>query len=262
MLIINLRAIISKVLLASGLTTSVVAPSAFGDDKYLINIVESIATAERRAQVSQFYTDVYSYVGIEPSFVFAPSDRGLLSVNNGEFDGEAIRFDETVKKYTNMLKVDAPITTLTPALFCLEEEKCKLTKGTLVGIQSGLKIVQAYCAATSTACTFDQSITYLARLLEDSMLDNLLLMRAGASQVVCLLNAKEIYYRELPQFEPIGFHYVHKSHQHLIPELEQAITLLSERYERKIWEANWLTQIENCNKRLIEIPADSTVRAN
>lgn len=230
------------------LTILLVATFDSYSGNFTINVAETAATEQRKSALQNYFRQIYSSVGIKPSFVFMPSNRGLAAVNAGEIDAEAGRLEQIASQYPNLTKVNAPLATIKVALFCLSKEQCELRENAKIGVQKGFQSAVEFCDQLSEECYFDTNVQSLAKLLERSMLSSLFLVKAESSQVLCNLSSDIIYYVDLPQFSRQTFHYLNNKYRSLAPQLAEAIKQVNAQYKEHFSEDGWKLSLTKCGK--------------
>ena len=221
---------------------------------YTINVVESVTDGRYQQALQDYFTLVYKDLGIEPLFVYIPSERGLDLVNQGGIDAEALRSEGIGSQYPNLVKVSTPVTTVHPAFFCLSEDHCQDNAESIYGVHRGFEAARSYCQALKGTCQFESSALSLAKLLERGMVSALFLIKGESGQIICELSANTVFLADQPAFDRHSFHYVNQKHRALVPQLRKAISEVNQSHSLDVSAQRLAKILGNCGKTLKQLP--------
>ena len=219
---------------------------------YVINLSEVIAQTYKKEDIEAFFNHMYQQTGIQPKYVYYPSQRGLNLVNQGKLDADAARFREVGANYSNLVMVEEPLGAIEFILVCLRSTDC-LTEQRNVGVITGFFIGSTICEAMYLDCHVAQDLDTLSKLLTSGRIDSVLIASVSSPNLICSLEEKQIYYTSLDQFAQPVFHFVHKSHSDIVVALDRQIPITrTSDIGRKILNT-WLERLTQCGKIVQQI---------
>ena len=219
---------------------------------YTINVLESWQTPQQKVEIEATLTHLYAPLGITPSFVYYPSQRGLLLVSQGELDAEASRYPMVAEQYPNLVKVPESIGEFDAAVFCLTEALCQSFKDATIVLKSGFESGLLYCEQNQLNCKKQENFNTLSRLLKADWGVAALLQTQFAHEALCQLEQEYLFYRIVPELRSFSYHYVNKRHQKLIAGLDSSIKAFKRSQGPEPASQAWQNKIQACGKKLIE----------
>jgi polar amino acid transport system substrate-binding protein len=220
---------------------------------YIIAVNNTYSFSQAAVKIQTLFDKVYAPVGIKPLIAFYPSLRGLRLVNNGTLDAESGRTAKIGQKYPNLIRVSHPVLTHHNGYFCLRSQACNITKNTLIAVVAGFESGKLYCQKNGLNCLFDQSHGVIAKALERGTIEVLIASHNTATKSLCLLENKQVYYKDVDALSVTSYHFIHKKHRDLEPALAASIRDLAEsgEFDRLLQDISLLS--ETCSIDLIEL---------
>ncbi len=224
-----------------------------GDGNFIINIADTVQSEQRRKASQGVFLAIYAEIGIVPQFRSLPSLRGLDMVNKGVYDAEAGRLEGVASAYANLVKIPTPIGVFKTGIFCLKQEHCSLQKQSKAANLDGFRSATLFCQQKQIDCTKVRSVAMLAKLIREGFADAFLATTMDAPQILCLLDVDTAYYHHIPEFDVAAFHYIHKQHIQLAPDLNKAISKVAKTglIEKSLF--SWREELMGCDTSIIEI---------
>lgn len=220
---------------------------------FIINVADSVQTQQHRRSSETLFEFIYQRLNIEPEFRYLPSKRGLNMVNEGRFDAEAARLESVVTPYENLISVPEPVATFHTGVFCMEAQQCRLDGDSILAAFEGFRMAAPFCQKMQLTCKTTVNFQSLIKLLKHGLADALFATTLDAPQVICGLGVQDVFYRALPKLNVNGYHYVHKKHENLIPQLNDAIILAKQAGIVAKTLAFWREELANCDVTVVEI---------
>ncbi|CAH9064574.1 hypothetical protein PSECIP111854_03485 [Pseudoalteromonas sp. CIP111854] len=171
---------------------------------------------------------IYHPLSINPTLVYLPTKRGLQLLNNGEIDADAGRIDKAMAGYTNLIKVPYPLSKFRLFIFCIKPKECVLNKQVGHLIIQGTLLSEQFCQNAQLSCNIVANDISAFSALQKSFAPTLIANDRFAVGTICASGIKEIYARPLTK-ELKAYHYVHKKHADLVPQLTQSIKKLMDK---------------------------------
>ena len=223
-------------------------------EDYVINVSEIYSEGTRKIQIESFFTRLYQPLGIHPKFVYYPSKRGLVLVDNGTLDADAGRLHIVADDYTNLLPVPHPIAVVESGFYCLTPDGCDPNPEDVIATPKGFLSAPLLCESHQFKCQYESDENVIARMLDSGLIRSVLLTRLSAAQVLCKLSADTIYERVRPEFTLHSFHLVNRKHAKLIDGLADSIeTIVASGATREL-SAQWRDVNAICGKTLVTLP--------
>ncbi|WP_374581359.1 substrate-binding periplasmic protein [Pseudoduganella sp.] len=208
-----------------GLTLAAMLPLAPGQQLREINISTLIGTDPATTIAEQIVREAYRRLGINLVLHRLPGERTLVQANEGKMDGELYRKLGMEREYPNLVIVPVALQTYELVIF---------TRGTsfivsgweslrpyTLGFVRGIKIVQenTHGMKTEAVATMPQAFEKMMMGRTDLVLGN----RSSGMAVIKALNLEGITVLEPPLASFPVYHYVHKRHEALVPELTRVL---------------------------------------
>lgn len=215
--------------------------------EFTIGISDQMSSQQNLKSIQSILDKIYAPLNIKPVLLAFPAGRGLLLLNQGKIDAEYSRIQSTAVNYPHLIKIPSPINVLNFYYFCLDKENCTFSPNTIFILGRGFLHGKEFCKLNSLNCTVVK--------MNDSILNALELQRGNAvianmySTSACKHSIKKIYRKLEPRLALPTYHYVHKKHSILVPQINQSIHNLTKngeikRIRNQLLKANWDCQIE------------------
>lgn len=181
---------------------------------YLLPLAESILQ------------ELYQPLGIDISILQLPSARSLLYVNEGNADAELARVAGIDQQFAQLVPVEVPLLKLYLIAVARTDdisiERMQQARGGRVAIRLGTKYIEQYTAGWGVIQV--DSIAQQLNLLVNKRVDYALIEGIKAELLLADISAEPLFQKTL-ETVPM-FHYLHKKHQHLLPELANRMQYL------------------------------------
>lgn len=191
--------------------------------EYIISVNKAYEYEVGAKNIASLFRDIYAPLHIEPKVDFLPSLRGLQLVNMGNIDAEAGRTSSIADNYENVLKVAYPIITIPGGYICLTQSACREEQSLRYAVVSGFEKGKIICADKKLDCLVNQSPSFLAKAMQNQVIDSLIGSIPNSTQILCQLNASVIYVKYDEKLSTTSYHLVNKKHADLLPQLNASI---------------------------------------
>lgn len=208
-----------------GLALALALPTVAGQPLREINISTLIGNDPATAIAEQIVREAYRRLGVQLIVHKLPGERTLVQANEGKMDGELYRKLGMEREYPNLLIIPVPLQTYEIVIF---------TRGTTfvvngwdslrpytLGFVRGIKIVQENTQGMRVEAvpTMQQAFEKMFMGRTDLVLGN----RSSGMAVVKAMNMEGVTVLEPPLASFPVYHYVHKKHEALVPELTRVL---------------------------------------
>lgn len=171
--------------------------------------------------------EAYSRLGIDFELQLLPIERALVVANEGETDGDLLRFTGLEQKYPNLVKVPFPLQYLEIVVYAKDKEFAVEGWHSLapytIGIVKGFKLAEVKTKGMNVETV--TTVTQAFLKLNDGRNDVIVDLRRSRCKLKGL-NVSDIKILE-PSLEQIPmYHYLHIRHQVLAKKLEAELTLM------------------------------------
>ncbi len=233
----NFRAIIFFILLciltsrmAFGLAEKL-PPASSGVAEKPVMIFTCFPSAGYSEMFRRVLSKAYSRLGYNVLIERLPAERALVTADSGEVDGEAGRLSIIEKSFHHLVRVP------TPHYFT---RLYVWSKNKNLDMSKGWSSVRKYKLGTLTGYKYVESQTYdmdrvlvpsyqkLLEMLENERLDIVILSLFDALPVMNAMGIKDIYRIEPPLGVFPMYHYLHKKHAELVPEVDRVFLEMQE----------------------------------
>ncbi|XLZ68781.1 transporter substrate-binding domain-containing protein [Massilia sp. SR12] len=208
-----------------GLALAAVLPSVGSQPLRDINISTLVGTDPATVIAEQIMREAYRRLGINLVLHRLPGERTLIQANEGKMDGELYRKLGMEREYPNLVIVPVPLQTYEIVIFSRGTSFVvngwdSLRPYTL-GFVRGIKIVQenTHGMKIEAVATMPQAFEKMMMGRTDLVLGN----RSSGIAVIRALNLEGISVLEPPLASFPVYHYVHKRHEALVPELTRML---------------------------------------
>ncbi len=171
----------------------------------------------------------YDQLGFKVAFHAIQPGRSLILTDRGDFDGQVMRASNIEKRAPNLLKVPVTLAKGKLALYCAKDVLCD--KSILNNSKKVIGVVTGDTASTvfmkdKNGSTYQvRNGVDLATMLTLKRLSYIITLEEEETGNINNLDAS--LYQRVILLDLAGYHYIHKKHQQLIPQLttafEQAI---------------------------------------
>lgn len=226
---------------------------ALPNERYVINVTESMADSPYRASLEGFLTLAYSKLGIKPEFKYYPSNRGIKLVSNNLLDAEATRLDMISKDYPELVKVDEPLAELKLGLFCLKREDCVFNQAGIYSRLQGFESADIICDENGITCIKTDQNSNIVEMMKKGRIKALLALFHDMPQALCSSGANSFYYSELKTEKINNYHFVSKDNANLAPKLAVALKQLKQSYTNSTLAKSWSELAKECGLSLTHV---------
>ena len=207
--------LILLILLINILINSAVAKN----EQFIISYVE-------HESIMKYYVPLldaaYRSIGIEPEFVLINDKRALKLLDNGEIDADTAKTSETLKNYSNIIKVPTAISKIEVTLLCQEHLLCDLSvlndESKILGVIGAKDFYVNLLKDSEISIAEFTSFEVLLKIFKQKRVDYAFSVFDEYSKITQLRYPNKFIIEE-----KIGFHLLNEKHKDLIPKLEKAI---------------------------------------
>lgn len=211
-----------------GLSLAAVLPMAAAQPPREINISTLVGNDPATTIAEQILREAYRRLGINLNVHKLPGERTLVYANDGKMDGELYRKLGMEREYPNLIIIPVPLQTYEIVIF---------TRGTsffvsgweslrpyTLGFVRGIKIVQENTQGMKVEAVpaMPQAFEKLMMGRTDLVLGN----RSSGMAIIKAMNLEGVTVLEPPLASFPVFHYLHKKHEALVPELTRVLRLM------------------------------------
>lgn len=172
----------------------------------------------------------YAKLGIEVTILRYPAERALRSANQGAVDGEVQRIGAIAKIYPNLIRIEPAINSLEAGVFTIDSnfavEGWESVRPYKIGIIRGIKFAERGTEGMRRDIVGDYQSLF--RMIQNKRFDIAVIPRFNGIYQQKRLGFKGI--RELtPPIEkhPL-YHYLHKKHADLVPEISAVLNEMNQ----------------------------------
>lgn len=201
------------------------APTAAGEVMALSHAPNDPLTTK----VYRVLAEAYRRIGIETRDVQQPNERSLRAVNAGEADGEVMRMGGIEIDYPNLARVPEPVFEIDTMAYTTGQtfavDGWESLRPYTLCVLRGIRMVEIKTEGMTR--TFANSLNQLAEMIEHDRCQVGVFGRVSAAELAALSQG-----RVRPLEPPINrlplYHYVHRRHQLLVPQLATALHQMRE----------------------------------
>lgn len=172
----------------------------------------------------------YKNLDIEVNFLTLPNKRGLRMANSGEIDGEMLRVADTEIHHPNLIQVPVPICSIESILVANErvmattyEDLKKYRFGITIGYVDQENLVEKY---QLNATRVIKNNTLLEMLMRDRV-DVIFLTKLESKYIISKSRNTKLKVLQGFEREMLLYHYLHKKHKALVPQITNALQALT-----------------------------------
>lgn len=168
--------------------------------------------------------EAYAELGMSLNYLPMPRQRSLVEANKGNIAGELARIPELNDDYPNLRRVDFPLYAFNVVLVADRRRCgiCSFEQIKNVAHVNGVQIIETFLAnqQSQRPVATTGNLEQLATLLENNRVEAILMTDFEFQQTNL---AQQRHYIRVPLKRALAYHYVHKKHADLIPQLEQKL---------------------------------------
>ncbi|MBL8486860.1 MAG: transporter substrate-binding domain-containing protein [Rhodocyclaceae bacterium] len=180
-----------------------------------------------RKALQEISVEAFRRVGLEFRLISLPSERSLLSANNGEVDGEGLRVAGLAAQYPNLVQVPERYIGISFVAFA-RDPSIRVDKGWeslrshSVAFITGWKMFEANATVARVVNRVEKP-EQLFRMLEGGRIDLALYTRADGVALARSLGLADVH-PLAPSLRDVDMYlYLHRRHEALVPRLAQAL---------------------------------------
>ena len=169
--------------------------------------------------------EAYQRIGIQVDARVLPAERALVMANTGEVDGEVLRIKGIEKNYPNLRMVPVPLVVM-EGMVLTKEVTFEVTgweslKPYTIGIVRGVKFAEngTQGMTVEAVATHEQALLKLFH----GRTDVVVMPRISGLVEIGKLHLTGITMLEPPLVTIDIYHYLHKKHEQLLPQITQVL---------------------------------------
>jgi len=180
----------------------------------------------------KYLLSAYNQLGYKVVFEKILVVRARVMVDAGILDGMMLAEKEIEQTYSNILRVPVMLARGSLVLYCNKQVDCQVSAlsdaNIVVGVISGHSMSAQYMRNMRASTYAVKSSEKLGLMLTKGRLDYVL--NVNEEQFGNMGVFDENMYQKIEVVRTEGYHYIHKKHEHLLPELTQALQLAVEKF--------------------------------
>lgn len=169
----------------------------------------------------------YRHLGYKITFEKILVARSREMADVGRLDALLIAEKEIENSYKNLLRVPVILAKISFVLYCVKEVNCQKEAlddaSNMIGVVSGNSISANFMRSKLASTYAIKGADSLGVMLTMNRLNYILMM--NEDQLGSVGNLDETQFQKTELFRTEGYHYIHKKHKKLLPELTQALQL-------------------------------------
>ena len=173
----------------------------------------------------------YSQLGYTVFFDKIITGRARKMVASGDLDALMIAEKEIEEVYKDILRVPVVLARGSLILYCNKEVECHASalnnQNNTIGVISGNSISANYMRHLKASTYTVKGSENLGLMLSKKRLDYILLI--NGDKIGNLGGVDESLFQQVVINRTEGYHYIHNKHQHLFPQLTEALQLAMEK---------------------------------
>ena len=152
--------------------------------------------------------------------------------NDGQLDGEAFRIADIDKTYTNLVRVKVPVYSNFLYVYVREGKEFpvkgweSIPNDYVIGYQRGIVLVEKALEKYHLHGQTSSNLTTMLKKLNTGRIDAIISYKERAP-LIRELNLDGIVMLEPELMNLYLYHYLHKKHSHIVPELTRILTEMS-----------------------------------
>ncbi len=174
---------------------------------------------------SKVLHDAYRLIGIQIRNRTLPAERALLTSNRGKVDGEVNRVKGIERSYSNLIRVPVEINMLEGVVFTKDISFSVEGWGSLKPYKIGIRIGTKFAERSTKGMNVDMVTqnVQLFRKLNRGRYDIIVTSRLDGLYLLKKLQLKGIHVLEPPLVTLKLYHYLHKKHTSIIPDITKVL---------------------------------------
>lgn len=169
----------------------------------------------------------YRKLGYAISFEVMPPGRGLIESSSGKVDGEIVRLDIIESRLNSLLRVPVPIAKVSVHLFCIADVTCDESvldsADNFVGVIAGDSLSPILLENKKVSTIPIKNAVSLEKMLRGGRLTYILSLMVEGEQFLMLPDEFGVSERPLASFT--AYHYLHRKHVDLIPDVAESLKM-------------------------------------
>jgi len=200
---------------------------------------------------SQVLTEAYQKLGVKLEIIDYPAKRALLMSNSGDIDGEVMRIEGAENDYPNLIRVKPQICAMESRVYVknkkLQFEGWHSMKPFIIGIHRG----HLYAAKGTRGMNAVEVDTddQLMLMLDKGRLDLVVSQVPDALRSIIKFNLTEIHSLDPSISNFPLYHYLHKKHVDLIPEIEMILKSMVNEGRMEVINHEFLSKLNSKFKK-------------
>jgi polar amino acid transport system substrate-binding protein len=199
-----------------------------------------LSTPEQTGMLDRIVKEAFLRAGSRADIVFTATERSLVAVNDGLFDGELNRIEGIEKNFPNLVRVPEPNMQMHFVAFAKRDipiNGWESLRNLRVGIVSGWKIVERNVEGFPCVTRL-MDVNNLWRMLDRGRLDVVVYSKLSGYDQLHRLGLEDIRHLAPPLCVKDMFLYLHKRHEALAAPLAEALRAMKRdgTYERIVSE--------------------------
>lgn len=182
--------------------------------------------------------EAYEPLGIELEIEENPAERSLMLSNSGMVDGELIRVPVIERNYKNLIRVNVPIYSVYFVGFVKRPDISIQDWSSLPRYKIGTVIGYKYVEIRTKRMNRDLQPHHnnVLLMLNEGRIDIAILSLFDGLIAIKNLKLQTIRALKPPLHTAPMFHYLHKKHQHLVPEITNSLLQIEQEGRIEYWQ--------------------------
>lgn len=207
------------------------------DNVLVFSAIDYIDTQSPTVKVLEH---AYQKLGIEIKFRSLQGNRGIALSNKGILDGEVLRSKSIEGNFPNLIRIDFPMDSAQLHFFVKQGNEFKvdgwgsIPNGYSLGYPDGLKIIQTAISKHHLDGEKSNNLTGMFKKLDAGRTD-VAVASVERWELIDHMGLEDITVLEPPIETHFLYHYLHKSHADLVPEITTTL--------KKMWESGEFDRI-------------------
>ena len=182
--------------------------------------------------LEKYLSYAYAKIGYKTDYEKILVDRARVMIDAGKLDAIMIAEKEVEQKYTNILRVPVMLVKGSLVLYCNNNVNCQTevlnNPSNIIGIILGHSMAVNFMKTKQASAYTVINAVNLDAMLHKGRLDYILTI--NVEPLGNISGFDDSLYQQIEVFRSEGYHYIHKKHAQLLPELTQALQLAIEKY--------------------------------
>lgn len=222
-----------------------------GKQKFTMSVSHPMTFHQTKPFIVEFVEKIYKPLKIDVELTHYANSRGLSLVNKGILDADLSRFSSVAKPYKNLLKVPTPINHMKYYYFCLQKKDCNFDSEIKTLVPESVLKSRKFCQNNKLDCRYLKKSVSLFKALQKGYGGRVL--SSMFTTPVCQTDIKKLYRKEITSLSLEQYHYVHKKHQALIPQIDNQIKRLQKIDLLEPVRQKLINKIWSCDIELVDL---------